>query len=496
MATYYVAEGGTAANKAAATSGTYPGGCMSPAVHNGETFSAGDSILFSDEGGVIRATITPPSEGSSGSPITYGAKSGDSPVISGADLVTGWTPEGTANIWEAALTTEPNQVYMDGTFGDERSGIGDMSGEYDWYWSSNVLYVYAATDPDARYTSPGVAANVRSQTIQSTDNDYLTFQNITCQYAQQKFSGAARMVGITCQDMVYQEIGQGTGTSYINGLYTYGVDDLIVRRCTAYKCGWNGMSFEGGNSATALINIVVEQNECYENGHNGIDFKPTAGGIDVIGPIIRHNLLHNNYSNGMILWNNDTAGDYSIDDAVVYGNVIYGNAEAGINIGVNSTSLYHSGCLIYNNTIYGNGVGSGANGPGIFLQGTGCEIKNNIISENQQDDGFDHEILTNDDGGDANVVDYNVVYNSSHANIYKIDGSSYTAANIFSSVGMQEHGVHSDPLFTNAGGEDFTLTSSSPAKGTAVNLGASYDDGLRPGSSWTDAVLTGDRDNY
>jgi len=95
VATYYVAEGGTAANKAAATSGTYPGGCMSPAVHNGETFSAGDSVLFSDEGGVIRATITPPTSGTSGvgEEITYGVKSGDSPEISGADVITGSTPE-------------------------------------------------------------------------------------------------------------------------------------------------------------------------------------------------------------------------------------------------------------------------------------------------------------------------------------------------------------------------------------------------------------------
>ena len=30
MATYYYATGGTAANKAAATTGTYPGGCILP----------------------------------------------------------------------------------------------------------------------------------------------------------------------------------------------------------------------------------------------------------------------------------------------------------------------------------------------------------------------------------------------------------------------------------------------------------------------------------
>ena len=93
MATYYVAEGGTATDQAKenATSGTYPGGCLSPAGHNAETFSAGDSILFSDEGGVIRATITPPSSGSSGTPITYGKKVGDTPKIFGSDVIETWT---------------------------------------------------------------------------------------------------------------------------------------------------------------------------------------------------------------------------------------------------------------------------------------------------------------------------------------------------------------------------------------------------------------------
>lgn len=87
MPTYYYAEGGTAANKAAATSGTYPGGCMSPAtaVSESATMSAGDFCLASDEGGKIRATITPGAAGSSGSPITWGAKAGDSPIVSGAD---------------------------------------------------------------------------------------------------------------------------------------------------------------------------------------------------------------------------------------------------------------------------------------------------------------------------------------------------------------------------------------------------------------------------
>ena len=114
MATYYVAEGGTAANKAAATSGTYPDGCMTVAVHNGETFAANDFILFSDEGGVIRAQPNFPSSGTSGNPITYGAKSGDTPIISGADVLETWVQEG----------SEDNYLSTPGESGD-RANVPD-----------------------------------------------------------------------------------------------------------------------------------------------------------------------------------------------------------------------------------------------------------------------------------------------------------------------------------------------------------------------------------
>jgi len=51
---------------------------------NGESFSAGDSILFK-RGEIWREQLTVPSSGSSGSPITFGAYgSGEDPIISGA----------------------------------------------------------------------------------------------------------------------------------------------------------------------------------------------------------------------------------------------------------------------------------------------------------------------------------------------------------------------------------------------------------------------------
>ncbi len=91
MATYYMRADGSAANKAAATSAGAASTSMDIAKHNSETFSAGDIIVVSDAGGIYRAILTPPSSGSSGSPIVY-IPSG-APVINGSDVTTSWTSE-------------------------------------------------------------------------------------------------------------------------------------------------------------------------------------------------------------------------------------------------------------------------------------------------------------------------------------------------------------------------------------------------------------------
>lgn len=91
-ATYYMRADGTAANKAAATgAGSTQANCMNVTVHDSETFSAGDIIILCDDGGTYRDQIDVPSSGSGGSPITYQAESGDTPLISGADVVSTFT---------------------------------------------------------------------------------------------------------------------------------------------------------------------------------------------------------------------------------------------------------------------------------------------------------------------------------------------------------------------------------------------------------------------
>ncbi len=82
--TYYVAAAGSDSNNGTST-GT-PWQTISKV--NGSTFSAGDSVLFNRGDVWYGSSLTAPSSGSSGSPITFGAYgSGANPVIKGSTLL-------------------------------------------------------------------------------------------------------------------------------------------------------------------------------------------------------------------------------------------------------------------------------------------------------------------------------------------------------------------------------------------------------------------------
>ena len=82
-ATYYLSDDGTAANKGAASGpcGTASAACMNEAVHNGETFSAGDFIYLCDDDGDITTPLVIPSSGDSSNDITYMEASGETVTI-------------------------------------------------------------------------------------------------------------------------------------------------------------------------------------------------------------------------------------------------------------------------------------------------------------------------------------------------------------------------------------------------------------------------------
>ncbi len=71
---------------------------------NNSVFSPGDFILFK-RGEEWRDTLIPRSSGTSGQPITFGAYGdGDQPIISGANVVNGWTGTGSYSLESSTIT--------------------------------------------------------------------------------------------------------------------------------------------------------------------------------------------------------------------------------------------------------------------------------------------------------------------------------------------------------------------------------------------------------
>ena len=113
--TYYVAT--TGSDSAAGTSLTAPFKTIQKAAG---LMVAGDTCLV--RAGTYRETVTPANSGTSSQPMTFSNYNGEVVIVSGADLVTGWTTY-SGSIYKAALSWNLgkglNQVFVDGKMMNE-----------------------------------------------------------------------------------------------------------------------------------------------------------------------------------------------------------------------------------------------------------------------------------------------------------------------------------------------------------------------------------------
>ena len=771
MATYYVAEGGTATDQAKenATSGTYPGGCLSPAGHNAETFSAGDSVLFSDEGGVIRATITPPSSGSSGSPITYGVKSGDSPEISGADVLgdvwtenagdnylslpgeagdyasspdsaaldivgdvdvradiapDDWTPtsefvilekgwrfcyylvvrpdgklrfywteddntqiqkessaatgftdgtrhwvratldvdtgagdadvkfwtsddgsswdqlgttqslgatteiqsnssdlyigiredgsnspfsgkiyrvqvrdgiDGTiafdadfsgesagttsfsesstnsatvtinqsgdpqaeivagpgTNIWTATVTTEPEQLWFDTSFGDRKADADSCVGALDWFWGSNTLTVYSTSDPNTNYTSPGVEAGQRDICINLDGLDYITVDGLTITAGNLCGVGITYPPGSAASNITIQNCT-------VQWTWLYGIHSDCAStgdHCTNWLvqdnvCRYNGLGMMFHRNFSSSL---IRRNESFENGKYQNDGETGSEyslgytvGIKVLGNVdagyssgdvvVEYNYSHDNgpttadnSGNGVGIWFDEAHGSSGHENicrfnwiqdnkaegvelekssyTIVQGNVIVGNGEAEDAFAIrlvreNGYGYDVSYNQIINNTVYGNHYGAFELGNGGGTDDCDYNIIKNNIFDGIPDGTGHYTMFAVPVGAGAysgnNEYENNCLGAERGSNYIYWAGTHYYTISSWETAagGVAANNNGEDPSFTNAGADDYTLASDSPCIGAGVNLGADYDDALMPSSTWPDGVVTGDQDDY
>jgi parallel beta-helix repeat protein len=431
----------------------------------------------------------------------------------------GYVDQDISNVWQATVTTEPNQIFLDTTKGISETGTcpEDLGTDTEWCWTSNVLYQHSSSDPDSRYTSPGTEASSKNYGISIDGKSYITIDGLTIKYAN--LSGI--WVGGVSSNFTLQN---STLTyNHYNGLW--GSDAGEDR--SAALISDNTFSYNGGVGILwnhDYTSGTIQNNTVNNNGEDSS--QDTRAGIKTFGSngsglIIQNNLVHSNSAgNGIII---DTMGT----GMVVRYNVLYGNLNHGIFVEkTSSSSVYYN--IVYDNSaadwgadyliealdesldansnlIYNN-VSYNSNGSGIRInvgddagdtQANNNLIKNNIVIDATTANLFTSAVAANDStNSTGNVIDSNC-FDAESANFITWGGTQYsTYDNFETAYGGTTNSVEVDPDFTNPGSDDFTLQYSSPAYDAGTNLGATYDDCLHPSSSWPSSVTTVDQDLY
>lgn len=472
---------------------------------NNSIFVPGDSILFK-RGKTWREQLTVPFSGSQGSPITFGAYgTGPKPIINGADLVVPWEHyAGYTNVWKAACAGAPSQVYFNSSRGTRVTSVSLCNATNKWYWASNVLYIYSASDPDTAYVTPGIEAAVRTQTILLDGKTHIKLENLDCQKSAASTAGSIYLnnsnpaildnLDLSNNDACAGIYVRGTGNASLikncsvsftrhttadrgAGILIDGIgrghivqdctishntssgikeklitasDFLTIQRNTVYQNGAAGISINGDGSSPD--GCIIQNNIVYSNGQAISDY----WGIDLykVGDnnIVRYNIVHDHHyisvSSGGIRFDAQPGGVFGLNNQISY-NLIY-NERCGIEIGGASAFT------IYNNTIYNSSeVGLAITN----AETTSGTIKNNILHTASSN------IIQNLDA--TNVLFDNNCYFPVSV-FFRWNTSKTNFATWKTNCSGDANSLNSDPLMVNPAVYDFHLQATSPC----INAGA------------------------
>lgn len=472
---------------------------------NTSTFSGDDQILFK-KGCIWRETLTMPSSGTSGHPITFSAYgSGDKPKIYGSTQVSTWTNE-SGNLWYATASADPTSVWFVNTdktivWGTKQTLKTDLDTEYEWWFDSgnSRVYAYAATDPDSRYTT--VESPTRSYGIDLNGKDYLTIS-----YFDISFHGGSEAGGIRNQsayaeyDLIeYNEVhhnGVLSSDPQGNGLFLRNINNTTIRHNLCYHNARRGIVTWAEGTGHTANNNIVEYNEVYNSYHAGIDNFISASASQMDNLIVRYNYVHTvsaTYGQGWlaswghvpmhgILVQSDHTTNRVTNSKIYYNLILNQYENAGIVLRGNN------GTAIYNNTISGV-MGGGLYTYGISVNNDGQPNSNIVIKNNIAKDRIYGGLFVPDKTM-VSACDYNDWFDTTGTNPFAvINGVSYHSDDFSaykSATGWDTNGKWQDPLFNSS--SDLHLQVSSPCKdaGADVSLVSDYTGIIIPQGSRVD----------
>src|SRR5580692_479110 len=259
-ATYYVSYSQGSDTNA----GTSVGAPWQTLAHvNAQTFNPGDSILFK-RGDVWNDSLTPPSSGTSGNPITFDAYgTGAAPNFTGYSAIapSSWQIV-TGNVWKALLPstfTSVNFCLFGSIWGQKVPAVSsNLTAQWDFYLANGYLYVYSVGNPEIFYGGEPIVPMALSNVpvININSQSWLRFQHILVNW----FDDYGVYVQGTSDHLVFANMEADSmipeGTQPL-GLYVDesapGPGDIKIYNFSAHL-NYDGFRFDGAATAVAMVN--------------------------------------------------------------------------------------------------------------------------------------------------------------------------------------------------------------------------------------------------
>jgi hypothetical protein len=356
---------------------------------NSANLQSGDAVYFKS-GGLWRETLEPAHGGAPGMPITFSHYgSGPRPIISGSDVVGGWTAS-IRKTYSAPLRERPNNVFVDGGPGWGLThacclpgsaclaitpcAIGPMTAG-SWYWNGGAHRLYVSLPDGSNPAAHSIEAATRLYGMKviadASEKSYITVRGITFErtggYGLYFYTNAERRNGangITVRDCTVTQTGTGQvdDGSYYNGIhYSQAIELPTAPVFEGNTISYTGNHGNGINSQNADRAILLNNDVTHFN-HHGLDTKHSRA------VIIEGNRVHDSV---------DTNGIYQeySDDALIEGNVVYrivGATTPGRGSGI-QIDTQSNGAKILNNSIYDVFTG-------IYLKRPAL-VENNVVAD-------------------------------------------------------------------------------------------------------------------
>ncbi len=376
-ATYHVAQ------QHAKASDENPGTAAAPwktILKAAETLRPGDTAII--HAGTYREHVRPARSGEPRKPITYQAAEGEQPVITGADLITGWVRvRGKAwkkEPWPHRFPTHPNderhrligrceQVIADGKLLKQVEKPDELAaGTFCADTEAKVLHVWLPDGGDPNEHKVEASTRMRCFGLgwRKPPRHYVHLRGLTIRYAASMAQrGALKIHGDGC--LVEDCMVEWTNG---NGISFHG-DDIALRRVVSRYNGQQGLG--GGGRRFRLEEVVLVGNNV-----KGFAKGWEAGGMKITharnGTLTRCQAIANN---GVGFWFDIDVRDVLIEQCTAAGNAghgIYVEISGGFKIrhnlcvgngtdghwGAGGIAIAESDhCLIEHNTCVGNPTG-------------------------------------------------------------------------------------------------------------------------------------------